>query len=212
MDPFTIATLAGAGLVAAGTRWFVQRFADFGTIRRRLRETKTTPMEKARDGKVTKVEGIVEAVGEPLTAPIGAAPCVAYRVRIFSLEPEHARLFYDDERHVPFRLVGEDGRARVDGPIRFADATRKVLAHDGGPLPEELDRIFDRTYGPVQAAMVVEQALLEVGASGAALGRAQRVLDPSQAGVGYRGTASELRLAELRDGPVIVGSDLDGAT
>lgn len=209
VDPLTIATLAGVGLVALGTRWFVQRYAIHGTGREQIRKARRQPVGSVKhDGRRVMVIGTVRPVDEALLSPFGQQACVAYRVRAIALEEHGPRELVDEVRHVAFRLTDETGRARIDEPlIRFAPTPHKVLEQAGGGYLDPELRVFLREHGR-RAAMgeqvVVEQAVLEVGAQAAVLGTSRILVDPRRAGRSYRDPARELLVEELPDGPVII--------
>jgi hypothetical protein len=211
VDPWTLATVAGVSLVALGTRWFVQRFAAHGTGREQLRKAKRRDIGTIRrDGQRVKVAGTVQPVDQPLRSPFGQIPCVAYRVRAVALADQGPLELVDEVEHLAFALEDETGRARVDAPeVRFELSAVKVLEEGGGggPFNAEL-RDFLREHGRGAAMgerVIVEQAVLEVGAQVEVLGCSRVMVDPRHAGRSYREPARELLLEELPDGPVIVG-------
>ena len=211
MDPLTIAAMVGVGFVALGTRWFVARFALFGTALEQLRKAKRRPIgEVTKDGERVRVAGTVRLIGESLSSPFGQRRCAAYRVRLIALEEHGPRQLVDETRHVPFRVEDETGVARVQVPdVRLVLSPRRVLDQEGGGHLDPELRVFLRDH-ELSASMgervVVEQAVVLDGSDVAVLGTSQLMVDPSRSGRSYREPARELRLEELADGPVIVGA------
>ena len=203
--------MVGAGLVALGTRWFVGRYALYGTAIEKLRSVSARAIAEVRkDGRRVKVTGRVSPIGEALTSPFGQRPCAAYRVRLIALEEHWPRQLVDESRHVPFRIEDDTGVARIDvSEIRLVTASSRVLTQEGGGHLDPELRVFLREHdlsATMGERVVVEQAVVLPGAEVAALGISQIVVDPSRSGRSYREPARELRLGELPDGPVIVGS------
>ncbi len=202
--------MVGAGVVALGTRWFVERYASYGTGLEKLRKATTRPVAQVtKDGRRVKIAGRVSLVGPPLSSPFGQRACVAYRVRVVALEERGPRQLAEETRHVPFRVEDDTGVARVEtSSIRLVLSPVRVLAQEGGGHLDPELRVFLREHG-LSAAMgervVVEQAVVLPGDDVAVLGVSQIVVDPSRSGRSYRDPARELRLEALRDGPVIVG-------
>lgn len=203
--------MVGAGVVALGTRWFVGRYASYGTGLEQLRKATTRPIaEVTKDGRRVKVAGNVTLVGEPLSSPFGQRACAAYRVRLIALEEHGPRKLADETRHVSFRVEDDTGVARVEtSSIRLVLSPARVLTQEGGGHLDPELRVFLREHGlrgSMGERVVVEQAVVLPGAELAVLGVSQIVVDPSRSGRSYREPARELRLEDLRDGPVIVGT------
>jgi len=210
VDPLTIVATVGAGFVALGTRWFVERFAVRGTALEQLRRARRRAIaEVTKDGQRVKVTGKVSVLGEPLKTPFGQRSCAAYRVRVVALEEHGPRELLDETQQVPFRIEDETGVARVDGAaLRLLAPAERVLDQAGGGRLDPELRVFLREHG-LRASMgervVVDQSVVHGAVEIAALGLSQIVVDPSRSGRSYRDPARELRLADLPDGPVIVG-------
>lgn len=207
--------MIGAGVVALGTRWFVERYASHGTGLEKLRKARRRSIgEVSKDGRRVKVVGRVSLVGEPLSSPFGQRACAAYRVRLIALEEHGPRQLADETRHVPFRIEDDTGIARVQTPsLRLLLSPVRVLTQEGGGHLDPELRVFLREHELRQSMgerVVVEQAVVLPGDDVAVLGTSQIVVDPSRSGRSYREPARELRLEDLPDGPVIVGSPEDG--
>lgn len=113
-----ITTAVGGALVAIT---LVRRWAWSYTrrTRRALRKTAVTRISDLVDGQLQCIVGRVELDGEPLVAMMSRRRCVAYEtiVQVYSrpdaLGPSHVDV---ERRMVPFFVVDESGRARIDAP------------------------------------------------------------------------------------------------
>ncbi|HTB59441.1 MAG TPA: hypothetical protein VLC06_16315 [Polyangia bacterium] len=149
----------------------------------------TTPIADLREGAWSRVCGIVEAAGAPLTSPVGRQSCIGFRLLIErralgeSWSPVIKR-----QRCQSFRIRDDSGEATVAGPFLFG------LDVDDGAwagLPSDVYEILHKAKVRTSALggsyeFRFSQALLKPGDRISILGRAKRQLDPSGASAGYR--------------------------
>src|SRR5688500_6109762 len=116
--------MLGAGIVAVTAQhWFG---ANARRIRRALRKTRVTRIADLADGKLACIVGGVKAEGASVQSLMSRKECVAFEtvVQVFRRDMalkrigiEHTVFVRVDvtRKLVPFYIVDESGRARVDG-------------------------------------------------------------------------------------------------
>ena len=109
-----IATAGGAILGFVAHSWFG---ADARRTRRVLRRTRVTPIAELSDGKLACIVGRIEADGDLVQALMSQMPCVAFEtvVQVFGgLDMTVPSRVEVTRKLVPFYIVDDSGRARVD--------------------------------------------------------------------------------------------------
>lgn len=105
----------GAGLAGYFARtWFS---SDARRTRRVLRRARVTKIAELRDGTLACIVGRVEAEGELVESLMSRQPCIAFEtvVQVFgSLDMTMPARVDVTRKLVPFFIVDETGRARVD--------------------------------------------------------------------------------------------------
>lgn len=85
--------------------------------RRELARWPSTPTTRLVAGKMQKVGGVIHPVGEVLQSPIYGQPCVWWSLDVMQYVEDGGRLVLQTSQSVPFDLVDEVGRVRVElGP------------------------------------------------------------------------------------------------
>ncbi len=74
-------------LMALGTFVFIKYLSRASVLRRRFRRYPETSVMGLREGVPARVTGTIAALDTPLTAPIGAAPCVRVHVELLAYVP-----------------------------------------------------------------------------------------------------------------------------
>lgn len=121
-----VAAIGGGiiGVIAHG--WFG---ADARRTRRVLRKTRVTRIADLEDGRLACVVGRVEADGELVQSLMSRRDCVAFEtvVQVFgSLDMTVPARVDVTRKLVPFYIVDDSGRARVDG-AEAALANRAIM-------------------------------------------------------------------------------------
>lgn len=106
------ALVAGMSSVAAALWWR----ADARRTRRVLRRARVVRIADLVDGRLACIVGRVEADGEPITSMMARVPCVAFDTTTSSFATTGAVMVSTTRRAVPFYIVDDTGRARVDAP------------------------------------------------------------------------------------------------
>jgi hypothetical protein len=138
--------LVAAGLVLVmGIEW---SFRPRTRARRALRRTKNMSIAEIKDGAPARITGIVSALGETMTAPIGEKPCIGFRLEIQVLA-RGSPIVMRREECGGFAITDESGEATVDGPVLFG------LDWENG-----WSVVQQRWYGVLKAAGVTTQGLI----------------------------------------------------
>jgi hypothetical protein len=106
------AVFAGVSSVAAALWWR----ADARRTRRVLRRAQVVRIADLVDGRLACIVGRVEADGEPINSMMTGLPCVAFDTTTSSFGNDGAVTVSTTRRAVPFFIVDDSGRARVDAP------------------------------------------------------------------------------------------------
>jgi hypothetical protein len=117
VEPLLLAFILTIG--ASITGYFAHSYigSDARRTRRVLRRTRVTPIADLSDGKLACVVGRVEVDGELLESLMSRRPCVAFEtvVQVFGNLDMTVPARVDVTRKlVPFYIVDDSGRARVD--------------------------------------------------------------------------------------------------
>jgi hypothetical protein len=107
-----IAAFVGLSSVAA-TMWWR---ADARRTRRVLRRARVIRIADLVDGRLACIVGRVEADAEPIVSMMTRIPCVAFDTTTSSFDGGGAVTVSTTRRAVPFYIVDESGRARIDAP------------------------------------------------------------------------------------------------
>lgn len=121
-----IATFGGGIVAVIAQGWFG---ADARRTRRVLRKTRVTRIADLADGKLACIVGHVEAEGELVQSLMSRKQCVAFEtvVQVFgSLDMTVPARVDVTRKLVPFYIVDDSGRARVDG-AEAALANRAIM-------------------------------------------------------------------------------------
>ncbi|HEY4055109.1 MAG TPA: hypothetical protein VGM39_00830 [Kofleriaceae bacterium] len=105
------AIIAGVG-VAIGARMYTSANAR---TRRVLRRARVVPIAELVDGQLACIVGTIEADAEPLVAMMSRALCVAFDTTTSAYDG-HGVVTRTTRHAVPFFVVDETGRARIDAP------------------------------------------------------------------------------------------------
>jgi hypothetical protein len=129
VEPTLLAILLAAG--GAITGWFAHSWfgSDARRTRRVLRRTRITRIADLADGRLACIVGRVEADGELVQSLMSRKPCVAFEtvVQVFgSLDMTLPARVDVTRKLVPFFIVDESGRARVDA-AEAALANRAIM-------------------------------------------------------------------------------------
>jgi hypothetical protein len=109
-----LATMGGAILGFVAHSWFG---ADARRTRRVLRRTRVTQISDLADGQLACIVGHIEADGDLVQALMSEMPCVAFEtvVQVFgNLDMTVPARVEVTRELVPFFIVDDSGRARVD--------------------------------------------------------------------------------------------------
>jgi hypothetical protein len=107
-----VAILAGLGSVI-----FAVRFrSDARRTRRVLRRARVVPIADLVDGRLACIVGRVEADAEPIVSMMASVPCVAFDTTTSAFDSNGGVTYSTTRRAVPFYIVDDSGRARVDAP------------------------------------------------------------------------------------------------
>ena len=113
-----LASIVGVGGLGALYTWLAIWRDDARRTRRVLKRARVSTIADLVDGRLACVVGRVEIDGAPLRAMVSKLPCVAYdtTVQFFGKDftvPSHVEV---ERRLVPFYIVDDTGRARVEAP------------------------------------------------------------------------------------------------
>ncbi len=164
--------------------------SEVARIRRALRGVRRSDVATAPEGRMTKVVGVIDYVGEPLRAPISGRPCAGYEVTVWLEGKNGGDRILRDAAQTDFWLNDGTGTAL----IRMKDArsqihwdTTKKSGPFNAPTPEL--EAFLRRHGQASTdeafgvsfnrALRYEEGVLEGGEKVAALGYATRQEDVS---------------------------------
>ncbi|MGE0398966.1 MAG: hypothetical protein AB7T06_19815 [Kofleriaceae bacterium] len=112
MELVIAAVLAGLSSVAVAA-WYR---GDARRTRRVLRRARVVRIADLVDGRLACIVGRVEADAEPITSMMSQVPCVAFDTTTSSLGNAGTVIVSTTRRAVPFFIVDESGRARIDAP------------------------------------------------------------------------------------------------
>lgn len=108
-----IAALVAAISSMAVTAWYR---ADARRTRRVLRRARVIRIADLVDGRLACIVGRVEADAEPIVSMMAREPCVAFDTTTSAFGSDGAVIVSTTRRAVPFYIVDDSGRARVDAP------------------------------------------------------------------------------------------------
>lgn len=111
MELFIAAVLAVSSV--AVTAWWR---TDARRTRRVLRRARVVRIADLEDGRLACIVGRVEADAEPIVSMMSRVPCVAFDTTTSSLGNAGTVTVSTTRRAVPFYIVDETGRARIDAP------------------------------------------------------------------------------------------------
>jgi hypothetical protein len=95
------------------TAWYR---ADARRTRRVLRRARVIRIADLVDGRLACIVGRVEADAEPIVSMMARVPCVAFDTTTSAFGTDGAVTVSTTRRAVPFYIVDDSGRARVDAP------------------------------------------------------------------------------------------------
>lgn len=112
MELVIAAIIAGLSSVAVATWWR----ADARRTRRVLRRARVVRIADLVDGRLACIVGRVEADAEPIASMMARVPCVAFDTTTSAFGRDGAVTLSTTRRAVPFYIVDDTGRARIDAP------------------------------------------------------------------------------------------------
>ena len=102
-----------------GGAWLHHWFKPEQRTRRLLRKTRVTPINQLVDGQLACVVGKIERNADLIESLIERRPCVAFdtTTNVFDGNDFHSPIRFETTRRmVPFYVVDDTGRVRIDAP------------------------------------------------------------------------------------------------
>ena len=168
--------LAVLGLGGAGIGYVLWNAwaSDARRSRRVLRRVRVSRIAELADGRLACVVGRVELEGDPLYALMSRRPCVAYETTVHVFEGMLKRTEIE-RRIVPFYIVDDTGRARVEAP-EGALCNRPIAASER--FEERIIQHGDRVR--IVGSVVLEPTIADSPEHGFREGRTKATLTGSR--------------------------------
>jgi hypothetical protein len=198
---FGVAVAYVAGIAIALSR---SLFDPKARAMKTLQRGPITPVRDLRQGKVQKIVGDLNAVGETLTAPITGRSCAYYFVTVMRGETAIA----EENRWVDFVVADETGRAAV----RMAEAQVLVRwrLYRFLELPDVLVELCRRRgITSPDNSLSFKEGAVEIGARITVVGHPMFEADPeARTGIDYRVSPLRARFQASGRIPLLVSDGL----
>jgi hypothetical protein len=201
--------------------WFARLRVALGeplvkSLRRRLRAAAPSALSELREGLHCRITGTVGALDSTtLQAPLQGVPCVAYMLEIIETTRYSRDLVGYDKQAVPFVLVEDDHRARIDPAHLELLVTPYELISTSDFRTDPRQRALLERYCPRRdwyqtTELAFREVVVGIGERVTIAGTGHRELDPhAQNERGFRDEARQrLRLVGSAQLPILIGDAL----
>ena len=152
---------------------------------------------QTQDGQTARVNGVVVATQQLLTAPLSARPCVMFWTRIITMDNENK----DYIQFVPFAINrGAEGIVQVDAQFARMDLPVVPTLNDRQKLEQ-----FAQAMGLNIRDAATSQFYEIVLEPGMQVSIAGTVMTDGGAPQGYRGQGVQYRIAGNQQHPIVIG-------
>jgi len=173
---------------------------------RALAKMRSVPIARVKHGEWALVTGTLEAVGPPMTSPIGIENCVGFmlEVRYAGGDDDDSPMFTKEDGGA-FSVTDDTGTMHVEGPFRIVVDSKDDWSH---LEREDLDVLEEEnvpTTGLIgNPSFLYRERLLRPGDLVSVLGQVFLEPDPAAPAVGFRSPALARRMRGAAGRPVLV--------
>ena len=123
---FPLAVFAVIGIVAAFSYYFSKK----NRILRELKKSPSKPINTVKDKEYVRLHGTVEAINDPLIAPLSKRPCVYYHIIVERKGDKNWHTVINDFKCSPFYLVSGGEKAKIRAHDKRALLFHLVVDHN----------------------------------------------------------------------------------